>query len=125
MELIRNHLSHGHGDNLYVEDCWSSQVLDFFEKNGLTLQEQTGYENFSSYYPMKSDKAKPDIRPWSQLNSRVMYLPLYNLMMEEPDKLREFNLKVQQRMLNLEKNQTEADVVKTGALHNSGCGTNK
>ena len=118
LELIREHVSHRHGDNLYVEDCWSSQILDFFAENSLTLYGQTGYENFFSYYPIKSNRAKKDVRPLFQINSRMMNLALYQLMMAEFDKLQEFSLKTQQRLLNLEKNQTDFDRKKNTGLHN-------
>ena len=111
LEVIKDHLSYEHGDNLYVEDCRSPQVLDFFHENHLTLVEQTGYENFSSYYPQTNPKAKPDIMPIHQISGALMdssflFSLIFSFMTKEPDKLKELHLKMQDKLLDLEKNQT-------------------
>ena len=64
LEAIKGKLSHG--NKLYVEDCESEQIQDFFRKNDLTYLGQTGLENFSSYYSQGLDDDKEDLFSLSQ-----------------------------------------------------------
>ena len=128
LKVIKNQLRDDYGDNLYVEDCQSPQVLDFFAQNNLAFTQQTGYEDFVSYYPQKSRKAKLDVTPISSIVYHTLFAkktdennqpiidvknahPLYQFMMEEPDLLRGLYLKLQERVLNPEKNQTFSYII--------------
>ncbi|MCZ0931847.1 MAG: zinc-dependent metalloprotease, partial [Oligoflexia bacterium] len=67
LEAIKNLLKYDYGNDLYVEDCHSPQVLDFFNKSSLTFIKQSGYENFISYYPQTSPQSKRDMIPISDM----------------------------------------------------------
>ena len=109
LEAIKNRLMYG--DNLYVEDCQSPQVSEFFVKNDLVFTHQTGYEDFVSYYPQKSRKAKPDVMPISNITLNMMNMtPLYKGMSLEPDLLQKLILKIQQITLNSERNQNSSSI---------------
>ena len=119
LKLIKDHLKYEHGNDLYVEDCHSPHVRDFLHENDLKLIKQTGYENFSSYYPqLQSQKAKPDIMPISQIVPNVLHTGLYESIALEPDLLKKLSLKMQGNMLNSEKNQTPLDTEITFNLLN-------
>ncbi|MCZ0933237.1 MAG: zinc-dependent metalloprotease, partial [Oligoflexia bacterium] len=121
LDLIKDRLSYKHGNDLYLEDCRSPQVLDFFETNRLALNGQAGYEDFVSYYPMRGNGLfKWDVWPISMFwmyvlqpgffTGQLVKTPLhqlYELMLTaEPDKLKELSLKIQKQILDSEKNQT-------------------
>lgn len=53
--------------DLYVEDCQSEHIQDFFDNNNLTYLDQTGVENFSSYYSQGIDDDRKDLISVSDL----------------------------------------------------------
>ena len=128
LEDIKNHLKYDYGNNLYVEDCRSFQVMNFFKKNSLTLEEETGYENFERYLATKNPQSKKDVIPISHLigiiNPFILANPqlkigignqLYNFLMREPDFLKDFNLIFQENLLDIE-NKTLVGIKKNDML---------
>ena len=138
LESIKNLLRYDYGDNLYVENCFSSQILSFFNKNDLTFNgKQTGYENFNSFYPATSPRSKWDVIPISDMLNTIPGSPYnfisYNMINDallkwwnEPDKLKELTLKAQNQLLDLEKNKSSFESEKNKILlHSSFSGLNQ
>lgn len=63
LEAIKQRLKHSHGEDLYVEDCYSSQISDFFTENNLTFIAQTGMEEFQTYYSKGKKSDNKDVVP--------------------------------------------------------------
>ena len=133
LETIKNLLRYDYGDSLYVEDCYSPIVSDFFRENDLTLINQSGYENFTSYYPQTSSQFKWDTLPISHIlvtipacqyitaNGCITIVPpglsfilldsniinaQFTQWLKEPDWLKTITETAQANLLNLEKNKT-------------------
>ena len=81
--LIHKHLEQEYGEDLYVIDCYSAQVLEFLSKNNLKLIEQYGIQNFKPYKSLSfldipfysfstySENKNQDIIPLSYLYSQI------------------------------------------------------
>ena len=67
LDYIKEKLLPKHREQLYVEDCNSDQIQDFFREKDLTYMGQTGWENFFSYYSQGIEKDKIDLFPVSKL----------------------------------------------------------
>ena len=137
LESIKNLLKYNYGDDLYVEDCSSSIISNFFSENNLTLINQTGYENFSSYYPKTNPQSKLDVIPINQMlvhvparsaitNIQFSFIVLSNIInpvliqwLNEPDLLRFLTVKAKKDLLDPEKNKTEFGSEKNIILFNS------
>ncbi len=123
LESIRKYLVDEHHENLYVEDCYSPMITDFFNKNGLTLNEQTGLNIFNSYYSEGTNASLKDVVSWSHLFSRVhrqfssmrpIYWNALNVFVAEPDFFSLFRDKLEQEIKN--EGHSEFDVAKRFTL---------
>ena len=115
LESIKNLLKYSYGNNLYVEDCYSSQILNFLNKNNLTFVKQSGYENFSSYYPKTSPQYKADVLPIKHLfqapfihKKTYLHITLMIWTME-PDLLKSLTEKALENLLDFEKNKSDLE----------------
>ena len=134
LNYIRDLLKQNYVNNPYIEDCYSSQVLEFFQKNQLTFIKQAGYENFSSYLLRTGSATKYDVIPISQLlvntrriledktfvNTSVLtpgniINTSFSRWIDEPDILKEFYLKSQKTLLDQEENKTLFDSLRATA----------
>ena len=146
LDTIKSLLRYDYGDSLYVEDCRSPIILNFFSENNLTLIKQSGYENFVSYYPRTSPQFKWDSLPISHIlvtipacqyitpNGCIGFVPpslsfillnssiinaQFTQWLREPDLLKALTEKAQTNLLNSEKNKTVFSSAINNILMNS------
>ena len=105
--------------NLYVEDCQDLEKV--FQDEALIFNKQSGYENFSSYYPYHEIKNRQDVMPIKPLADtihifnpetkvlvdtiRLPFIPGSINWFEDPDLLQALHLKAQENILNPERNK--------------------
>lgn len=103
LEFIKLMLQSQHINNLYVEDCYSDQVLEFFMQNNIQLLSQSGFENFFSYYP---DGMNIEFDVWSFsniINQPILSQNLYqwtSVLTSEPDIFEKFRVELTNNLLN-------------------------
>ena len=124
LESIKNTLKFQYGDTLYVTDCYSQPIVDFLAENNLALTSQTGYENFSRYYPETNSQSNLDVIPISNILTAPFimgHLIAFQTMLwwNEPDKLKTLTEKAQANLLAPEKNKTPFEVNKNLIFLNS------
>ena len=73
LDFIKRKLLSKDLEELYVEDCRSEHIQSFFADNHLTYLNQTGLENFSSYYSKGINNDRKDLIPVSNI-LRALYL---------------------------------------------------
>ena len=137
LESIKEKLANVHKQNLYVEDCYSEQILNFFAENNLTFLRQTGMEEFTKYYPRgKHSDEGPDVIPISNLfdwwsNVSITFenkrepVPLISpeiitKFTDEPDFFEIFRQKLESFILEGGTGNTQFDYDKMLRLFNSG-----
>ena len=112
LEDIKVVLKNIYHEELYVEDCYSEMITDFLEDNSLTLIEQTGVENFVSYYSEGEKADKIDVFPQMDHIDSILFAdprkagPLLNLVSSnilnwvvEPDLLHKFQERFEKSFL--------------------------
>ena len=111
-----------------MENCYSPQVLNFFQNKNITFVEQKGNENFTSYHSEENPRAKPDVLPISAIDKEIREpkykmiggelknVNLYFRSMREPDWLKKLNLQMQESLLDLKKNNTSLGILKSEDL---------
>lgn len=112
LEWIKQILLYKYGKDMYVEDCNSEMITQFFKDNDLTLVGQKGVENFrsGSYSSIeKSDKIdvislSTILTSFNSSSNPYTRQPslLYNILQfaSEPDLVEEFRLELENYILN-------------------------
>lgn len=136
LQDIRSFLLPRYGDNLYVEDCYSEQVINFFEENNLTLIKQRGMEEFPSYYSKGAKADLVDVLPVKQMigfrktkRERIpTSLPVNprNILLEgvatgllavEPDIFHELKSRVEHALLDESNGKSDLEYLKIEELY--------
>ncbi|MCZ0933235.1 MAG: zinc-dependent metalloprotease, partial [Oligoflexia bacterium] len=116
-----------HEEDREVENCASFN--DVFKTEGLNLEYQTGFEDFTSYYPYHSNNKinKASVSPISNIfissagglvNYPKVIDPSFMSWASEPDLLKELRLKAEQS-INWEKNRTNVGTLQSEILLSS------
>ena len=124
LESIKDYIKYSVDVNrFYVEDCYSAQITEFFKKNSLTLERQTGYENFMSYHLVDNPQNRIDVAPVSDIQKEFFdFLTSYRnnpyiesekkyavSWWDEPDKLKNLTETAYSKILKLEDNTTPSE----------------
>lgn len=94
---------------LYMEDCYSPQITDFFTANELELTGQIGVENFTYYYHPKKDGDSKNIKPLHEIWDGQNYSRGWKELFREPDLLKEFRTEVKRRLLHDTEGKDQSD----------------
>ena len=107
------HLSSEEDPFIYIEDCYSPAVKDFFKANNLQVIGQVGLEGFSSFYPNEHSikSKKNDVVNFNGIISQLDNLWIFGnppatsyisrFIYEEPDFFEEFRIKAEDHILQL------------------------
>ena len=98
------HLSSEEKPFIYIEDCYSPAVKDFFKLQDLEVIGQLGLENFSSFYPgdyvegeAKDDVVSLEFFVKTDLKSSISHIN--EMLNEEPNFFEDFRLKTEKYLL--------------------------
>ena len=94
---------------LYMEDCYSPQITDFFTANELELTGQIGAENFIYYYRPKKDGDSKNVKPWNEIWGNQKYSSGWKELFHEPDLLEKFRTNVQEKLLQDTEGKDQSD----------------